>query len=89
MTMASPDESPVYEIRGFRLYVNGERQTVRRETVGAALALYSSKAPAPVLEGGGPASRIIPEDLGRLILALEARFAVRSLASWLSSEIAA
>jgi hypothetical protein len=77
--MTSDARAPRYEIRDGRLYVNGERQTVTVGTAQAAVALYRVEEKDPVgLEEGKTTP--ISEELGRLILSMESRKAVRALA---------
>lgn len=76
--MTRNPETPRYEIRAGRLHVNGERQTVSEGSVLAGAALHRAEAKDPV-EWEIAGSVEIPEELGRLILALEARKAVCEL----------
>jgi hypothetical protein len=77
-TMTSDGQPPRYELRGARLYVNGERQAVAAPTVIAATALYRAETKDPVDPVPGECARI-PEDLALLILRMEARKAIRGL----------
>ena len=86
--MTSDPEDPRYELRGGRLFVNGERQPVAAETVIAASALYRAEAKEPV-DPDPLETEAIPEELGRLILSLEARKAVRELSLALGPVLAA
>jgi hypothetical protein len=85
--MTSDLESPRYEIRAGRLFVNGERQTVAGETVIAAAALHRVESKDPVDPACGGIVEI-SEELGRLILRMEARKAVRGLSEALSPFLA-
>jgi hypothetical protein len=76
--VASDQEATRYEIRGNRLFVNGERQTVMAETIAAAAALYRVESRDPI-DPAPAESAMIPEDLARLIRRLEARKALRGL----------
>jgi hypothetical protein len=75
--------TPRYEIRGGSLYVNQERQSVSEESILAGAAIHRATAKDPVDWAPGQWAQI-PEELGRLILSLEARKAVRELAEALA-----
>lgn len=76
-----------YEIRNFRLYVEGEPQAVSFHTVKTVVELHARRTAAsePWDSGTGP----IPEMIGRLIVSLESWFAVRALARAIQTEIPA
>lgn len=76
--MTRDPATPRYEVRAGRLHVNGERQTVSEGSVLAGAALHRAEAKDPIDWEIGESVEI-PEELGRLILALEARKAVREL----------
>ena len=70
-----------YEIRGNRLYADGNRQIARPEAVGTGLALYRTR------KGWGGSWRNgvleIPEEMARLIFKVERAIAVdRQAAVW-------
>ena len=67
-----------YELRRGRLHVSGERQSVARDTVAAAVALYRAETKDP-LDPEPEEILEIPEELAALILRMEAEKAVRSL----------
>lgn len=77
-TMMMEIKAPRYELRAGRLYVEGERVPVHRETVVAAFALEGAGG-SPKLRTDDPASPI-SEELGAFILRLEGRRARRELA---------
>ena len=73
-----------YELRGGRLYVNGERQAVVPATVKTALFLYEAGTGIR-FECGDDGPTRISEDLGRFVIRMERLSAIRQMASALAS----
>jgi|GEM_PF-5253556 len=76
-----------YELRGLRLFVNGEAQAVGRQTVMVAIARCWRVTGYAVSWTGGVAE--IPRDLALLILNLESKVATEMLAAELAGMTAA
>lgn len=78
-----------WELRGNRLYANGEPQTVGRLTVIVALARYRRERGAGIElpQDGGAVE--IPAELARFILSLEQKLALAQLAAEIADRTAA
>ncbi len=78
-----------YELRGHRLYANGEPQTVGRLTIIVALARHRREHGPGIEPREGGEAVAIPEELARFILSLEQKLALAQLAAEIADRTAA
>lgn len=81
------ERGATYEIRGERLYANGERQTVSRLTVIVAVARYRREGGRLPEPKGEVLTIEIPAELARVILSLERKLALAKLAVEIADKV--